>query len=53
MMKWSHLPMGGGLYDQTPEFIEDMQTIASIDNRVQAHKAKQAERKSRPRKGMR
>jgi hypothetical protein len=28
-MKWNHLPVSGGLYDQDPRFLDDMVVIMS------------------------
>lgn len=34
-MKWSHLPMAGGLYDQDPDFIAKMNYIFGQRNEHQ------------------
>lgn len=41
MMKWTHLPVGGGLYDQHPKFLEDMFEIAQVDVAQQVKDQKQ------------
>jgi hypothetical protein len=36
--RWTHLPVGGGWYDQHPLFVEEVQTIFSVKGEVQARK---------------
>lgn len=46
-MKWAHLPVEGGIYDQHPRLIDDFEYIAG---RRAEHMAKeQAKHKPRPR----
>lgn len=47
-MRWTHLPVAGGLYDQHPKFLEDLTTVMSaesnaekIKNQRQARQTKQ------------
>lgn len=35
-MKWSHLPVAGGLYDQSPVLLEQWRYIFSERNKYQA-----------------
>lgn len=46
-MKWTHLPVGGGLYDQHPKLLDDWLIIMDLDNKAQDRKMKEQERKSR------
>lgn len=34
-MKWAHLPVAGGMYDQDPQFVEDMYYILAQVNKAQ------------------
>jgi len=43
MMKWTHLPLGGGLYDQHPKFLEDLVIIARIENKVEHERQRKRE----------
>ena len=53
-MKWAHLPVAGGLYDQHPRFIDDMMMLFQIDQKVQKaehdKQQREAERKGRKRR---
>lgn len=46
-MKWSHLPVAGGLYDQHPAFLEEISFIFSERNKFQEKKRKEDERKAK------
>jgi hypothetical protein len=50
-MKWAHLPVAGGIYDQHPQFIEEMRWIFQRRNEVQEQKRKAEERKTKGRSG--
>ena len=43
MMKWTHLPASGGLYDQHPKFLDDLITIAQIEGRIEQGRQKKRE----------
>lgn len=49
MMKWNHLPVKGGIYDQHPQMLDDFQVIENIrvdaENKRQAAEARKARRK--------
>lgn len=49
MMKWNHLPIAGGIYDQHPKMLDDFMAIdyenVSAKNRRQALEARKARRK--------
>lgn len=49
-MKWAHLPWAGGLYDQHPQFIEDVSYIFSERAKAQEKKQKEDERKAKANK---
>jgi hypothetical protein len=56
MMKWTHLPNAGGIYDQHPKFMDDLVRISQIEARAEAAKQKkqQAEQnRKRPAAGRR
>lgn len=44
-MEWRHLPLAGGLLDQTPDFIEACYVYFDEKNKEEARKAKEEERK--------
>lgn len=44
-MKWQHLPLAGGLYDQHPDFIEKMQRYMVVRNAYEQKKQKDEEAK--------
>jgi hypothetical protein len=53
-MRWTHLPKAGGIYDQSPDFIDGIEMIFAAKAkkaRIDANKAKaeanEAKRKSR------
>lgn len=43
-MKWSHLPVAGGLFDQHPQFIEEVRYI--FNERNAYREKKQSEREA-------
>ena len=49
MMKWNHLPNGGGIYEQHPKMLDDFMVIDQIRvkaaNRRRAMEARNAKRK--------
>lgn len=45
-MKWSHLPVAGGLYDQDPRFLDAMAVIFAKRGEYEREKAKRDEAKS-------
>lgn len=42
-MKWNHLPVAGGIYDQHPGFLDDMSVI--MDAEADAERKREAKRK--------
>jgi hypothetical protein len=44
-MKWTHLPVAGGIYDQHPKLLDDFLVIMEIDGKVQEDKHREMERK--------
>lgn len=44
-MRWAHLPVAGGLYDQHPELLDQWQVIFRLENERAAaeHRKQQAE----------
>ena len=46
-MKWAHLPVAGGLYDQHPQFVDEISIIFSERAKEQEKKRQQDERKQR------
>lgn len=56
-MKWNHLPVMGGLYDQDPQLLDQFMYIFMCRNKEQERKQKAEERKAksgrvRPSSGM-
>jgi len=51
-MKWSHLPVEGGLYDQHPKLLDDFQIImateASVERKRRAREKNQKMGGGRP-----
>jgi hypothetical protein len=43
LLKWTHLPASGGLYDQHPKFLDDLITIAQIEGRIERARQKKRE----------
>ena len=48
MMKWNHLPVAGGIYNQHPKFLDDMVVIHQID--IKAQKRQQAQQQAKMRR---
>lgn len=42
-MKWAHLPVAGGLFDQSPQFIEETRYIFQERNAYQAEQQRKQE----------
>ena len=49
MLKWNHLPVQGGIYDQHPDLLDDFVVIDQINiaakNRKQAMEARKSRRR--------
>ena len=45
-MKWTHLPNGGGIYDQHPKLLDDWLVILNVDAESEAKRQQELERKS-------
>jgi len=43
-MRWNHLPVAGGLYDQHPKLIDDFMTIFAMRGEYEAEKAAEEKR---------
>jgi len=43
-MKWNHLPVSGGIYDQHPKLLDDFQIIMKAEADAEARKAAERER---------
>lgn len=43
-MKWNHLPMDGGLYDQSPDLIDRFYYIFAERSKEEARKSQERER---------
>jgi len=46
-MKWNHLPVAGGLYNQHPLFVDDMMVLMDADNRAEEKRQKKQEAQQR------
>lgn len=46
-MKWSHLPVAGGLYDQHPKLLDEWRIIFQIRAEIEAKRAKEDERRNK------
>ena len=46
-IKWSHLPVAGGLYDQHPMFLDQMFELMQLDIAQQNREHKAAEAKAK------
>lgn len=46
-MKWTHLPVAGGIYDQHPKLLDDWLAIMAVDHEVEERKLKEQERKAK------
>jgi len=51
MMKWTHLPIGGGLYDQHPKMLDDFLVIAQIEGKVERARQKKKEQQQARKQG--
>lgn len=50
-MKWAHLPVAGGIYDQHPQLIEEFQYIFNVKHKHEADDAaREAAKAKAPRK---
>lgn len=52
-MKWAHLPVSGGLYDQHPQIIDDFYTIMGLEAKAERRRAEEQRRQSKSKKGRR
>lgn len=46
-MKWTHLPCGGGIYDQHPKLLDDWLVIMNVDAESEAKRQQEMERKTK------
>lgn len=46
-MKWAHLPVAGGLYDQHPDLLNGFSAIFSARNKFEAEEQDRQERKQK------
>jgi len=46
-MKWAHLPVAGGIYDQQPALLDDFVMIDRINNKARARQQAMDARKAR------
>ena len=46
-MKWTHLPNGGGLYDQHPKLLDDWLVVMNVDAESEAKRQAEMERKAK------
>lgn len=44
MMKWTHLPMDGGLYDQHPKMLDNFLIIAGIEAKAERRRQEKQKR---------
>lgn len=49
-MKWNHLPVAGGIYDQHPRLLEEWRIIFSEKNKYERKEMAERERKAKTRK---
>lgn len=47
MMKWAHLPVMGGIYDQHPKFLDDMVAIYQVDMKEQRRQQREQQAKAK------
>lgn len=52
-MKWNHLPVAGGLYDQHPAFIEDIEVIFQAQGNQRQKDQEKQQREMKNKKGRR
>lgn len=45
-MKWNHLPVAGGLYDQHPQLLEEFEVIFAAKARKEEQERKDQEKKA-------
>ena len=48
MMKWTHLPNAGGLYDQHPKMLDDFLFISSIEAKAEKRRMDKEKAKNKP-----
>jgi hypothetical protein len=46
-MKWSHLPVAGGIYDQRPELMDKFQIIFQMRAEIEAKRQEEDERRNK------
>lgn len=49
-MKWNHLPVDGGIYDQHPELLEDFVTLFSIEAKEKKREFEKQRRQAKVRR---
>lgn len=52
-MKWNHLPVAGGIYDQHPTFVDDILVIFEAKYRQQRRDQEKREREMKGKRGRR
>lgn len=52
-MKWAHLPVAGGLYDQHPQLLDEISFIFKERAKYQEKQRKEDERKNKANRGRR
>jgi len=50
-MKWNHLPVAGGIYDQHPKLIDEWEYLFSIKAEQEAKEQARQEREAKSRRG--
>ncbi len=50
-MKWSHLPCGGGIYDQHPQLLDEWLVIMQVDGESEAKRQQKLEREQKNKAG--
>ena len=50
-MKWSHLPVAGGIYDQHPLLMDKFQIIFQMRAEIESKRQEEEERKNRANSG--
>jgi hypothetical protein len=50
-MEWHHLPVAGGLYDQSPILLDNWQIIRQVEAEARDRDMKERERKMQDRSG--
>jgi hypothetical protein len=46
-MKWTHLPVAGGVFDQSPRLIDHFESIMAVEARVVKRQQAEQERKAK------